>query len=843
MNNLKTAALAASMLALSFLTMRGDASSVKFSKFRISPEFVIPDPAIPSDSMAAATNNFSEDILLKSAYNMRTDGQADWQLVDMESLTFPSDGAKTTLATLATRLRPSSFVKGKFRLKTNVISELRAGKDVLLKVSSPDSVANWHEATISIEPERTVDLALTILSSPDSSPAELQLEFVPDKGFENVTFAEGPDVKKRFLIENTALGTRLYRTEISPDGKYMILSYYTMYGQKSSRYWSELRETATGKTLNASLPSRSFWMKEGSAIGYTVKTDETWSLYSMDAATQKTTLLAENLPDDNFTMSPDGNYLIMSEKIDGDSDKGPLLRLRDPDDRLDGHRDRFYLKKYDLKSGIVTPVTYSGNSTYLLDISPDSKRILYMSTTELPDTYPFYFMDIVEMDIASLHTDTLVRKDPFVKTAIYSPEGKQLFLTGGPESFDATGKNNPGSKYGNDYDCQGFIMDIASKSIRPVTIDFNPSLEGEGIWNHADGNIYFRATDGFDLNVYRLSPKDGKISRLDVGVPYVSSFSVGKNENRYLSVTGGDFSCTGKGELLDMKTGKLTLIDNPYGKEYADTEVGESSGWSFKASDGTVIDCQQILPPDFDPNKKYPMIVYYYGGCSPTQKSVSVYDPHHFASRGYVALVINPSGAYGYGQEFSSRHANAWGKRTAEDIIEGVKEYCATHDFVNDKKIGCIGASYGGFMTQYLQTLTDIFAAAVSHAGISNVTSYWGEGNWGYSYNVVAAPESYPWNNPELYTRQGSLFNADKITTPLLLLHGNVDTNVPLGESIQLFNALRILGRDVEFVQVDGENHYIADYDKRKLWHNTIMAWFAKYLQDSPEWWDSLYKK
>jgi hypothetical protein len=75
----------------------------------------------------------------------------------------------------------------------------------------------------------------------------------------------------------------------------------------------------------------------------------------------------------------------------------------------------------------------------------------------------------------------------------------------------------------------------------------------------------------------------------------------------------------------------------------------------------------------------------------------------------------------------------------------------------------------------------------------------------------------------------------------LLLLHGTADTNVPIGESIQLFNALKILGKTVEFVTVDGENHFIADYPKRILWHNSIMAWFARWLQDSPEWWNDLY--
>ena len=156
--------------------------------------------------------------------------------------------------------------------------------------------------------------------------------------------------------------------------------------------------------------------------------------------------------------------------------------------------------------------------------------------------------------------------------------------------------------------------------------------------------------------------------------------------------------------------------------------------WDFDYKK-TTIEGRYYLPADFDSTKKYPMIVYYYGGTTPTERSFAWrYTPYLYTARGYVVYVLNPSGTIGYGQEFAARHVNAWGERTADEIIEGVKQFCKTHTFVDATKIGCMGASYGGFMTQYLLTRTDIFTCGISHAGISNITSYWGEGYWGYSY-------------------------------------------------------------------------------------------------------------
>ena len=100
---------------------------------------------------------------------------------------------------------------------------------------------------------------------------------------------------------------------------------------------------------------------------------------------------------------------------------------------------------------------------------------------------------------------------------------------------------------------------------------------------------------------------------------------------------------------------------------------------------------------------------------------------------------------------------------------------------------------------------------------------------------------NYPWSNKELFVDNSPLYMADKIHTPLLFLHGSADTNVPIGESIQMFTALKLLGNDTAFVVVDGENHGIREYAKRRQWMRTISAWFAKYLKEDPAWWNELY--
>ena len=416
-----------------------------------------------------------------------------------------------------------------------------------------------------------------------------------------------------------------------------------------------------------------------------------------------------------------------------------------------------------------------------------------------------------------------------------------MLLSGSPEAFDGIGKNVRKGQTPSMTDIQLYLMDLGTRKIKPLTRDFDPCVASSE-WSLADGQIYLTAENRDRIDLFRLDPKNGRIRQIDTPEDLVKGFSLAAAAP-VMAWYGQGASNSDRLYLMDTKKGSSSLREDLSAKILKDVRLGECRPWNFKNSKGETVYGRFYLPPDFDPSKKYPMIVNYYGGCSPTSRNFESRYPHHaYAALGYVVYVVAlPSGATGNGQEWSARHVNTAGDGPAQDIIEGTEKFCQEHPFVNPDKIGCIGASYGGFMSQYIPTLTDRFACAISHAGISDHTSYWGFGYWGYSYSETSMANSYPWSDRDLYVDHSPLYLADRINTPILLIHGDADTNVPFNESIQLFTALKLLGKETALVAVKDQNHHILDYAKRLEWQNTIWAWFAKWLQDDPSWWDALY--
>jgi dipeptidyl aminopeptidase/acylaminoacyl peptidase len=646
-----------------------------------------------------------------------------------------------------------------------------------------------------------------------------------------------------YMVHDLTDGKRVRGINLSADGQFACVSYQTTDRGGNSRWNYELRDVKSGRLI--SQPSRNpRWMPKSIVWLEEEKEGSHRVLYKVDPKTGVRTRFAYDIPEGSYTVAPTEDYLIFTLEEEGPKEDKEVFEVLEMDDRQPGWRKRNYLAKYDIKTGVTQRMTFGNKGEYLYDISLDGSKLLVISNRSRLTKRPTTVSDVFVMDAKTLKADTLLSGAEFLGGGSFSPDGSQILFVGNPEAFNRIGCQLPAEVTPSMTENELFLFDIASKQVKPLTKDFDPSINDVD-WSWADNQIYFSAEDRDYVNMFVLNPKTGNIAKLPAKGDYAYRFNMAAHAPvlAYLSYKTMEPASAYVATVKNAKFNAHSIMFNG-AEALGDAEIGTCQDWNFTNSKGDTVYGRLYLPKDFDATKKYPMIVYYYGGCSPVSRYFeSPYAPQYWNSLGYVAYILEPSGATGFGQEWASRHVNTAGRGPAEDIIEGTKKICEAHPFINKDKIGCMGASYGGFMTQYLQTQTDIFAAAVSHAGIANHTSYWGEGYWGYNYSEVSMANSYPWSHRQLYVDQSPLFNADKIHTPLLLLHGNADTNVPLIESLQMFTALKLLGREVSLVEVEGENHHILDYSKKEKWLATQMAWFQKWLKDDSTWWDALYPK
>ncbi|MBR0543336.1 MAG: S9 family peptidase [Bacteroidaceae bacterium] len=655
-------------------------------------------------------------------------------------------------------------------------------------------------------------------------------------------FEINPEGKRYWTNADMMHGERISGVELSSSAKYARIRKSITYKGGETGSKNIFIELATGKEF--SLDGFQYWLPEDDLYLRCYKeTEGTWCYETVDIKSGSRTPVGKYCGKGYAQLTRDLKKFLVTidEKVPEEKNKD-VHQILEPDDRQPGWRKRRNYSLYDIATGITTPITKGARNVYVTPNRDASRYLVSVYKDDLTKR-PFSFVDLLLLDAATGKVDTLVRHDGFIGSYRFSPDEKYIAMTGSPEALGGIGNTLPDSVIPSSYDYELFLIDLQTKERRCLTREFDPSVSSFQ-WSEQDGMIYALCENRDLESLYRINPKDGEAELLSLSEPFIyGSFSLAK-EKPYLAYVGESSMSTDRCWLRNLKTGKEEVLCDLNPTRLKDIQLGECKDWNFKAERGDSIYGCYYLPPFFDETKQYPMLVYYYGGCSPVGRMLdSYYNYQEWAAMGYVVYVIQPSGCSGFGQEFSSRHVNAYGDYTADDIIQGTKQFCKEHPFVKADKIGCLGASYGGFMTMYLQTVTDIFAAAMSHAGISNPASYWGYGYWGYSYNTTAAAHSYPWNNMELYSGHAPLFNADKVHTPILFMHGGADTNVPINESIQMFTALKLLGRETAFITVEGENHHILNYNKRIRWHDSIMAWFAKWLKDDPTWWDTMYPK
>ena len=627
------------------------------------------------------------------------------------------------------------------------------------------------------------------------------------------------------------------RLQISPDGERLALWFS---GRDDAADLSlsrlEIRSIDSGEVARAwtdDVPDALLWSPDSRTLALRQGSN----LWLHPQGSSPRLLLANHEHLGDFVWHPDGESLLFSWTAPEEEPDEQRRRIRSLEDRWANQRDNSQLFEVDVASGLIRPLTNQDVDVNLLDVDPEGERLLLSQRVIDYSEPPHSLFRLVELNLDDLSRREITRVR-MISGALFADDG--YWLLSGPGLPGADGATTEAPLISNEYDTQLYRLSADGESARSVSREFDPSIGSAH--RLPGGDLLLSVTRGEGTALVRFDAERERFEDLDTGFEVMEQFSASEGRRVRVAVRGTGAVEPQRVHLLDLARDRRRVFIDSRPTEYADVEFGAIRDWTFTNADGDEIEGRYYLPPDFNPKQRYPMIVYYYGGTVPVQRAFTGRYPFNlWAAKGYVVYVLQPRGTVGYGQAFSALHVNAWGKYTADDIIEGTQKFLAAHDFVDPERVGNIGASYGGFMTMYLATLTDIYAASISHAGISTLTSYWGEGWWGYGYSGIASRGSFPWNNRELYVEQSPIYNADKITTPLLLVTGDSDTNVPPGESDTMFTALKLLDREVELVEFPGEDHWILDREKRYSWWDTMLAWFDRHLKDQPEWWSYLY--
>ena len=758
-------------------------------------------------------------------------------------LSFEKADKDNKLYLVKTQIRAERFLKGKLKITSPVRWEVFIdGASKQVKDAAEDSITSGssRDIALSLEPERDYEIIIKLLSASDDKAAPtLKCELIKDEKFKDIACNLDPEAKKRFSLDNTVYGNRAISVSISPSGKYLLTRYWDNHAAKRSRTYCELTELKSGKVLLTNLRDGMSWMPKSDKLYYTVTALTGNDVITLDPATLREETILQSIPEQSFRWSPNEDFLIYYPREEGVKEDGPLRRIVSPADRIPNSRGRSFLAKYNLADGVSERLTYGNHSTYLQDISPDGKYMLYSTSKENITQRPFSLSSLYQVDLETLKVDTLFYEDRFIGGAGYSPDGKQLLLTGSPEAFGGIGKNCGNHPIANDFDTQAFIMDLSTRKIQPITKDFHPTVSPLQ-WNHGDGCIYFNTDDGDCKNIYRYSPKDGKFEKLNLETDVTSAFALSEYNPGIAAYIGQSDYNAGVAYLYDMKKKTSSLLADPMKPILEKIELGKTEPWNFTASDGTVITGKMCLPPNFDPNKKYPMMVNFYERNSETLYNYRMPEPHRstidyhlYNSNEYV--IFNPDIRYVDGYPGASCY---------NCLMPGITMMIAK-GYIDEKGIGAQGHSWGGYQVAYLATRTNLFSAIESGAPVVNMFSAYGGIRWGsgmarsFQYeHTQSRLGATPWSSPLRYLENSPLFTMDKVQTPILIMHNDADGHVPWYQGIEYFVAMKRLGKPCWLLNYTGEPHWPMHMANRIDFQRRMFQFFNHYLKNDkmPKW-------
>ena len=634
---------------------------------------------------------------------------------------------------------------------------------------------------------------------------------------------------------------RVSDPQISPDGKTVafVVTWQLKEENKStsniyveSVAGGDVRQLTNAKGVNNS-PR---WIPDGKTIAFISTRDGDSQLWTISVGGGEARKVSHSATEAaGLVVSPDGKWFAFSSDVYPDClDEGCNAQRLDAVEKnkvkakifttlpyrvwnswKDGKRSHLFVlplsggKAIDITPGEydTPPIDLGGNWDYAF--SPDSKEIAF---TRNPDTLvavstnnEIYIVPVTGGTPKNISNNPANDSQP-----LYSPDGTYIaYRMMRRAGFEADRR-------------ELVLYERASGKLVNLTETFDYSVN-DVVWSPDSKSLFFNADDKGNVSIFKVTVADKKVTTiLDKG--FNTSLRL-TPDGKTLVITRE--TTTGPTELFRLeRDGKdlkqITFINT---EKVNPLEMNSLENFWFNGAEGTRVQGFLLKPPFFSTHNKYPLIFLVHGGPQGQWGDDFHYrwNAQMFASRGYVVVMINPRGSTGYGQKFTDEISKDWGGKVYVDLMNGLDEVLKAYSFIDSSRMAAAGASYGGYMMNWILGHTDRFKCIVSHDGVFNPASAYGttEELWFNEWEFGGTP----YKNPELYKKWSPLEYAKNFKTPTLVIHSQQDFRLDVSEGFQLFTALQRQGVKSKMLYFPDEFHFVAKPQNSELWYKTVLDW------------------
>ena len=621
--------------------------------------------------------------------------------------------------------------------------------------------------------------------------------------------------------------------QISPDGARVAYSVKTANPKRDGYLGAIWLVSADGTTppvqitAGTAQDSSPRWSPDGSELAFTSDRGEVpkgrkrppRNVFVLDLAGGEARQLTRFGDDcSELVWAPDGGHLafvVRDPKDSTDEEDGVRVydraRYRSDEGGLsDGRRKHIWIVGVD--GSAPRKVTDGDWDDGQPEFSPDGREIAFVSNrTERRDLNTVADIHVVTL---SGETRRITDGEGSYGNPSWSPDGAVITAYGTECAIGSSARNihiwafpkkgGPGRDL-----LEGWDRSVGSSVIsdmRAHAQTLPPAWTG-------DDRILFLGSDQGTANAYSCASAGGDVRAETVGAHQVVAWSLDRSLRRFAAIVA---TATDPGNLVVGEVGgpmrKATCLnDELLGSRY----IAAPERVEFTGADGWKIEGWLMKPREFDPAKKWPLVLEIHGGPHTAYGHSFFHEFHVLAGRGYAVLFTNPRGSHAYGQRFVEACVGDWGGKDYEDLMAGV-DHALALGWTDPKRLYLTGGSYGGFMTNWIIGHTDRFRAAVTQRSISNNISAFGTSDIGWHFWEHEMGDATPWSGGEKLIFRSPLTYVTSVKTPLLILHAERDLRCPIEQAEQLFTALKVLGKEAVFVRFPEDNHDLTRGGKPK---------------------------